>query len=127
MPAPGVPGARFCLCRPESREQLDPAALWCLELAKLRTALALVAATAVTSDDRECVEGEVAGRRSSSPRLPLALNGQRQAGWKCQIPDLQRQARLIHPAETTSRSRSTGMAAIFPTRLSWPWQLSMED
>jgi hypothetical protein len=47
----------------------DPGALWCLELATLHTALAHVAATALTSDGTEWVE--VAGRRfaNMSPAL----------------------------------------------------------
>jgi hypothetical protein len=48
----------------ESCEEPDSRALWCLELAKLHTALAQVAATALNSDSREWVE--VAGRRFSS-------------------------------------------------------------
>ncbi len=40
-------------------------AVWCLELAKLHTALAQVAATALQSDGREWIE--VACRRFSSP------------------------------------------------------------
>ena len=48
----------------QSRKEPDSGALWCLELAKLHTALAPVAATALNCDDREWVE--VAGRRFSS-------------------------------------------------------------
>ena len=48
----------------ESGEQSSPRALWCLELAKLHTVLAQVAATAPNSDGRERVN--VAGRRFSS-------------------------------------------------------------
>lgn len=48
----------------ESREEPDSRASWCLELATLHTALAQVAATALTCDGREWVE--VAGRRFSS-------------------------------------------------------------
>ena len=44
-----------------SREEPDSRALWCLELAKVHTALAQVAATALNCDGREWVE--VAGRR----------------------------------------------------------------
>ena len=40
----------------QSGEQASPRALWCLELAKLHTALAQVAATALNSDSREWVE-----------------------------------------------------------------------
>jgi hypothetical protein len=47
-----------------SRKEPDTEALWCLELAKLHTALAPVAATALNCDDREWVQ--VAGRRFSS-------------------------------------------------------------
>jgi hypothetical protein len=47
----------------ESREQPDPRAMWCLELGRLHTALAQVAATALNSDSREWLE--VAGRRFS--------------------------------------------------------------
>ena len=38
-----------------SRADFNPRAQWCLELAKLHTALAQVAATAQTSDGREWV------------------------------------------------------------------------
>jgi hypothetical protein len=48
----------------EPRREPDSEALWCLELAKLHTALAQVAATALSCDGREWVE--VAGRRFSS-------------------------------------------------------------
>jgi hypothetical protein len=48
----------------EFREEPDSRALWCLELAKLHTALAQVAATALNSDGREWAE--VASRRFSS-------------------------------------------------------------
>ena len=44
-----------------SRGDFNPRAQWCLELAKLHTALAHVAATALTSDGREWAE--VAGSR----------------------------------------------------------------
>ena len=43
------------------RKERDCEALWCLELAKVHTALAQVAATAVKCDDREWIE--VASRR----------------------------------------------------------------
>jgi hypothetical protein len=45
----------------ESREEPGSRALWCLELAKLHTALAQVAATALNTDGRKWAEG--AGRR----------------------------------------------------------------
>jgi len=45
-----------------SRGDRHPAALWCLELAKVHTALAHVAATTLTSDGREW--SQVAGRMS---------------------------------------------------------------
>ena len=47
-----------------SCEEPGSSALWCLELAKLHTALAQVAATAFNSDAREWAE--VAGHRFSS-------------------------------------------------------------
>jgi hypothetical protein len=47
-----------------SCKEPDTEAWWCLELAKLHTALAQVAATALNCVDREWVE--VAGRRFSS-------------------------------------------------------------
>jgi hypothetical protein len=47
-----------------SRQEPDSRALWCLELAKVHTALAQVAATALTCDSREWVE--VVGRRFST-------------------------------------------------------------
>jgi hypothetical protein len=47
----------------ESHEEPDSRALWCMELAKLHTALAQVAATALNSDSREWIEA--AGRRLS--------------------------------------------------------------
>ena len=53
-------------CAADSRRSriwraVQPRAVWCLELAKLRTALPQVAATALNSDSREW--GEVAGRK----------------------------------------------------------------
>ena len=45
----------------EAHEEPSSSALWCLALAKLDTALAQVAATALNSDGREWTE--VAGRR----------------------------------------------------------------
>jgi hypothetical protein len=51
----------------------NPRAQWCLELAKLHTALAHVAATALTSDGRESVE--VAGRRFCDMGLVLQEQG----------------------------------------------------
>ena len=53
----------------KSRGDFNPRALWCLELAKLHTTLAHVAATALTSDGREWVE--VAGRRFCDISLGL--------------------------------------------------------
>ena len=47
-----------------SGKEPDSEVLWCLELAKLHTALAQVAATALNCDGREWVE--VAGRKFSS-------------------------------------------------------------
>ena len=47
----------------ESGDESSSKAVWCLELAKLHTALAQVAATALNSDGREWVE--VAGRKFS--------------------------------------------------------------
>jgi hypothetical protein len=47
-----------------SREEPDARAWWCLELAKVHTALAQVATTALNCDGREWVE--VAGRRFST-------------------------------------------------------------
>jgi hypothetical protein len=46
------------------RKEPDSEVLWCLDLAKLHTALAQVAATALNCDGREWVEA--AGRRFSS-------------------------------------------------------------
>jgi hypothetical protein len=51
-----------------SRGGSDPTALWCLELAKLHTALAHVAATALTRDGREWLE--VASHRPGSESGP---------------------------------------------------------
>jgi hypothetical protein len=48
----------------ESGEESSPRALWCLALAKVYTALAQVAATALDSDGREWAE--VAGRKFST-------------------------------------------------------------
>ena len=53
----------------KSRGDFNPRAQWCLELAKLHTALAQVAATALTSDGREWVEA--AGRRFCDMSLAL--------------------------------------------------------
>lgn len=47
----------------QSAEQASPRALWCLELARLHTALAQVAATALDSDSRAWFE--VAGSKLS--------------------------------------------------------------
>lgn len=55
-----------------TRGDFNPRAQWCLELAKLHTALAHVAATALTYDGREWVD--VAGSRFSE--LSLALHEQ---------------------------------------------------
>jgi hypothetical protein len=52
-----------------TRGDFNPRAQWCLELAKLHTALAHVAATALTSDGREWAE--VAGRRLCDMTLVL--------------------------------------------------------
>jgi hypothetical protein len=61
--------AKRLLDEATSRGERHPAALWCLELAKVHKALARVAATALTSDGREWTE--VAGRMSGdmSPAL----------------------------------------------------------
>jgi hypothetical protein len=65
MNSPGhYRGAERFVEEPESCEEPASRALWCLELAKLHTALAQVAATALNSDGREWAE--VAGRRFSS-------------------------------------------------------------
>ena len=52
----------------ESCEEPGSRALWCLELAKLHTALAQIAVTALNSDGREWAE--VAGRRFGSAGPP---------------------------------------------------------
>ena len=52
-----------------TRGAFNPRAQWCLELAKLHTALAHVAATALTSDGREWAE--VAGRGFCDMTLAL--------------------------------------------------------
>jgi hypothetical protein len=57
----------------ESREEHDSRALWCLELAKLHTALAQVAASALNCDGREWVEA--AGRRFSSTESSISMSG----------------------------------------------------
>jgi hypothetical protein len=51
-----------------SCEEPDSRALWCLELAKLHTALAQIPATALNTDSREWAQ--VAGTRFSSMSLP---------------------------------------------------------
>jgi hypothetical protein len=53
----------------KSRGDFNPTALWCLELAKLHTALAHVAATTLSSDDKEWAE--VSGRRFRDMTLGL--------------------------------------------------------
>jgi hypothetical protein len=53
--------AERLLAEAVSCEEPGSRALWCLELAKLHTALAQVAATALNTDGREWAE--VAGRR----------------------------------------------------------------
>ena len=69
-----------------SRGESDPAALWCLELAKVHTALAHVAATALTRDGREWLE--VAGRRlgNTSPALPAQARARNCRGRRAQPP-----------------------------------------
>jgi len=64
--------AESLLDQATSLGQSDPAALWCLELAKVHTALAHVAATALTTDGREWAEA--ASRRLGGPSR--ALHGQ---------------------------------------------------
>jgi hypothetical protein len=61
--------AERLLAEATARGDFNPRAQWCLELAKLHTALAHVAATALTSDGGEWVE--VAGRRFSDMTLAL--------------------------------------------------------
>jgi hypothetical protein len=56
-----------------SRGDFNPRAQWCLELAKLHTALAHVAATALTSDGREWVE--VTGPMFADMSLALQEQG----------------------------------------------------
>jgi hypothetical protein len=48
--------AEKLLAEATSRGDFNPRAQWCLELAKLHTVLAHVAATALTSDGREWAE-----------------------------------------------------------------------
>jgi hypothetical protein len=59
--------AERLLAEAESCEEPGSRAPWCLELAKLHTALAQVAAMALNSDGREWAE--VAGRRLGSMSL----------------------------------------------------------
>jgi hypothetical protein len=61
--------AERLLAEATTRGDFNPRAQWCLELAKLHTALAHVAATALTPDGREWVE--VAGRRFCDMTLAL--------------------------------------------------------
>ena len=61
--------AERLLAEATTRGDFNPRAQWCLELAKLHTALAHVAATALTSDGREWAE--VAGRRFCDMTLVL--------------------------------------------------------
>jgi hypothetical protein len=61
--------AERLLAEATTRGDFNPRAQWCLELAKLHTALAHVAATALTSDGREWAQ--VAGRRSGDMTLVL--------------------------------------------------------
>ena len=63
----------------ESRNEADSRALWYLELAKLHTAPAEVAATALNSDGREWIE--VAGRRFSSLKPSYMRPGMRGSGF----------------------------------------------
>jgi hypothetical protein len=59
--ARSLPRAERLLEEAEAHEEPSSSALWFLAPAKLHTALAQVAATALNSDDREWTE--VAGRR----------------------------------------------------------------
>jgi hypothetical protein len=79
----------------ESRNEPDPRAPWYLEMAKLHTALAAVAATALNSHGREWIE--VAGRRSAV----------RKAGLHGPPTQASRSAERHHatPASTDSRQR----------------------
>lgn len=61
-----------------SRGDFNPRAEWCLELAKLHTALAQVAATAQASDGREWIR--VAGPRFSDMSLDLTEQDVRPIG-----------------------------------------------
>jgi hypothetical protein len=54
-----------------SRGDFNPRAQWCLELAKLHTALAHVAATALTADGPEWAE--IAGHRTIDRATPALL------------------------------------------------------
>jgi hypothetical protein len=56
-----------------TRGDFNPRAQWCLELAKLHTALAHVAATALAFDDKEWTE--VAGARFWTMSLALQEQG----------------------------------------------------
>ena len=57
----------------ESGDESSSKAVWCLELAKLHTALAQVSATALNSDGREWAE--VAGRKFSDASLTSHVLG----------------------------------------------------
>jgi len=65
--------AERLLAEATTRGDFNPRAQWCLELARLHTALAHVAATALTSDSREWAE--VAGRRFCDMSLALREHG----------------------------------------------------
>lgn len=56
-----------------SRGDFNPRAQWCLELAKLHTALAHVAATALTADRPEPDWAEIAGDRTIDLASPALL------------------------------------------------------
>ena len=83
-----------------SRGESDPAALWCLELAKVHAALAHVAATALTHDGREWLE--VAGRRlgNTNPALPAQARARNCRGRRARPPG---QTRLSHQSSPSRR------------------------
>ena len=85
-----------------ARGDFNPRAQWCLELAKLHTALAHVAATAQASDSREWAKA--AGPRFCDMSLALhdenstRIRWPRLTGWQCQ-PCSRSAWRTTGPAE----------------------------
>jgi hypothetical protein len=80
-----------------SRGDFNPKAQWCLELAKLHTALAHVAAAAQASDGREWV-------RAAGPRLCNMSLGPARAGTDLNSPDAEN---WVRPPSAATHGRTS--------------------